>query len=497
MLKQKLILSYSTKIGLQVLQIVASLVVARVAGPTVLGTVAFGTAYVSILVFISDLGISTAHIKLLSEGEDEDKCVSTFAGLKVMTTLLFILGVLGFYSVQKYVFGKEFESQAHEYVIFISLVTVTLQQLIYIPKTTFMARTEQAKVDIPDLLGGFLQHPLRIVIVLLGFGAVALSFANMASVLVLVPVYIYLTRNLSFKHFDKKLAMRYLRISMPVILIGMSTSMIQQVDKVLLQFFTSSEQVGYYTAGFKVGGFILLIGKSVGLLFFPLFSKAVAEGNRQYIRDKIYKFERFSFLFLLPGVLLLAIYSRTIIMLLLGDQYLPSVYIMQVVTVALFINVLNMPYGSVIEGLGKFKLSAILNTVNLIFFAGMIVIFLHPQLVNTGAAGVANAVLLTNIFLGILYRFYATKNFPSLSHKLTFRFVPFAIVNFYVFYAAYEYLFYDDLLLQIAFVPVYMVLTYTALTLLGWIDRDDLGDLMSIVDFKSMKNYIVKEIKKR
>lgn len=497
MLKQKLILSYSTKIGLQVLQIVASLVVARVAGPTVLGTVAFGTAYVSLLVFIADLGISTAHMKLLSEGEDEEKCNSTFAALKIMTTLLFVVGVLGFYVTQKYIFGKEFESQIHEYVIFISLVTVSLQQLIFIPKTTFMAKTEQAKVDIPDLLAGFLQHPLRIAVVLMGFGAIALSFANMAAVLVTIPIYIYLTRNFSFKGFDKKLAWRYLKISLPVILIGMSTSMVHQVDKVLLQFFTSSEQVGYYTAGYKVGGFILLIGKSVGLLFFPLFSRAVAEGNRQYIHDKIYKFERFSFLFLLPAVLLLTIFSRTIVLTLLGDQYMPSVYIMQIVTVALFINVLNMPYGSVIEGLGKFKLSAILNTVNLAFFACMIVLFLHPQLVNTGAAGVANAVLLTNIFLGILYRYYASRNFPNLSHQLTFRFIPFGVISFYLFYLAYENLFYDDLLLKIAFVPVYLVLNYAALSLLGWIKKSDWEDLLSIVDFKSMKNYIVNEMRKR
>lgn len=497
MLKQKLILSYSTKIGLQVLQIVASLVVARVAGPTVLGTVAFGTAYVSVLVFIADLGISTAHIKLLSEGQDEEKCNSTFAVLKVLTTALFVLGVLGFYSVQKYVFDKDFESQAHEYVIFISLMTVTLSQLIYIPKTTFMAKTEQAKVDIPDLLGGFLQHPLRIAVVLMGFGAVALAFANMAVVLVLIPIYIYLTRDLSFKGFDKKLAWQYIKISLPVILIGMSTSMIQQIDKVLLQFFTSSEQVGYYTAGFKVGGFILLIGKSVGLLFFPLFSKAVSEGNRQYIKDKIYKFERFSFLFLLPGVLLLAIYSRPIVLLLLGEQYSVSIFVMQVVTVGLFINVLNMPYGSVIEGLGQFKLSAILNTLNLLFFAGMIVLFLHPELVNKGAVGVAFAVMLSNIFLGILYRYFATRNFPGLYHGLTLKFSLFGVASFFLFHPLFLKIFYDDLLLMLAFVPLYLSVTYTLFTILGWIKKSDWEDLLSIVDVKSMKNYIMNEIRKR
>lgn len=497
MLKQKLILSYSTKIGLQVLQIVASLIVARVAGPTVLGTVAFGTAYVSFLVFIADLGISTAHIKLLSEGKPEEQCNSTFAVLKLATTFLFVISVLGFYVVQKYVFDKEFESDVHEYVIFISLITVTIGQLVYIPKTTFIAKTEQAKVDIPDLLAGFLQHPLRIIVVLLGYGAVALALSNLAAVFVTIPIYFYLTRNFSFRHFDKKLAMQYFKISLPVILVGMSTSMIQQVDKVLLQFFTSSEQVGYYTAGFKVGGFILLIGKSVNLLFFPLFSKAVAEGNRKYIREKVYKFERFSFLFLLPGVLLLAIFSRPIIMLLLGDQYVPSIAIMQIVTVALFINVLNMPYGSVIEGLGKFKLSAILNTINLVFFASMIVVFLHPQLFNMGAKGVAYAVLLASIFLGVIYRFYAKKHFPGLSYALTIKFSLFGLVNYYAFYTLFEYMFHDELLLQAGFLVMYFVITYTALALLGWLQKNDWNDLLSIIDVKSMRNYISQEIKKR
>lgn len=497
MLKQKLILSYSTKIGLQVLQIIASLVVARVAGPTVLGTVAFGTAYVSFLVFLADLGISTAHIKLLSEGQDEEKCNSTFAILKLSLIVIFVLGVLGFYAVQKYLFDKEFESDVHEYVIFISLITVSIGQLIYIPKTTFMARTEQAKVDIPDLLAGFLQHPLRIVVVLLGYGAIALALSNLAAVFVTVPIYIYLTRNLTFRHFDKKLAWQYLRISAPALLIGMSTSMIQQVDKVLLQFFSSSEQVGYYTAGFKVGGFILLIGKSVKLLFFPLFSKAIAEGNRKYIREKVYKFERFSFLFVLPGVLLLAIFSRPIILLLLGKQYVPSITIMQIITIGLFISILNMPYANVIEGMGKFKLSAILNTLNLVFFASLITFFLHPDLFNMGAEGVAYAVLLSNVFLGLIFRYYATKNFTELSHKLTLRFTVFGAVVFFAFYSLFEYIFHDDLLLQAGFVVLYLVITYTVLSLLGWLKKSDLDDLLSIVDVKSMKTYISQEIKKR
>ena len=51
MLAQKLILSYFSKIILQFVQIAVSIVIARIAGPTVFGTIAFGLAYVSMFQF--------------------------------------------------------------------------------------------------------------------------------------------------------------------------------------------------------------------------------------------------------------------------------------------------------------------------------------------------------------------------------------------------------------------------------------------------------------
>ena len=73
MLAQKLILSYSSKIVVQIIQIIASIVVARIAGPTVLGTVTFGLSYVTIFTFIADLGFGTAYIKsLFNDGQQGD-----------------------------------------------------------------------------------------------------------------------------------------------------------------------------------------------------------------------------------------------------------------------------------------------------------------------------------------------------------------------------------------------------------------------------------------
>ena len=497
MLKQKIILSYASQIIFQILQVAASLVVARIAGPTVLGTVAFGTAYVSTLLFVSDLGLVVAHIKMISEGRDEPTCISTFAGLKLASTTLFVLVVLGLFLFQKYVLDYQFESQTHEYVIFIALVALTINQLLFIPRGTFAARTEQAKTDSINLLQGFVLQPARIVVVLLGFGAIALAWANLASYLLIIPFVWYLFRDYRWGSFDRTLAKEYIRISMPVIVIGMSTGMVYQIDKVLLQFFSDSEQVGYYTAGYKIGGFILLIGKSVRNLFFPLFSKAVAEGNRDYIKDKITRFERFSFIFIMPIVVLVAIFSEPIILLLLGDRYGPSVPVMQLITLAMCIMVVNMPFGSVIDGLGKFRLSAILNLANLLLFVGVIIAMISPQTFNLGATGVAIAIFVSNAFIGTLYRIYATRYFPVLSHRKALKFITFGAVCFGLGYYVYDQFFDANWGLRILFALLYLGGVYGIFILFRWMTPKDWQDLLSIFDFGSMKKYVSGEIKKR
>lgn len=89
MLAQKIIFNYFSQMFIQFIQIVCGIVVARIAGPTILGALAFGLSYASMFRFIADLGIGTAHIKLVSEGNDLGKCIKTFSVLKVFCTILF------------------------------------------------------------------------------------------------------------------------------------------------------------------------------------------------------------------------------------------------------------------------------------------------------------------------------------------------------------------------------------------------------------------------
>ncbi|MCX6165087.1 MAG: oligosaccharide flippase family protein [Ignavibacteriae bacterium] len=192
MIAQKLILSYYTRIAIQVLQMLGMLIVARILGPNVLGTIAFGLAFVSMFLFVSDLGLSSAHIKLVSEGQDEARCNGTFIRLKSLLVVLYVVVVVAFYFIQKLIFGVTFESPDHDYVIFIYLVLTAVGQIYSIPASTFAAKTEQAKQDLPSFIQVIFYQVFRVIVAFLGYKAIAQSLSNLAAVLIVFPVYLYL-----------------------------------------------------------------------------------------------------------------------------------------------------------------------------------------------------------------------------------------------------------------------------------------------------------------
>lgn len=494
MLTQKLVLSFSIKIFIQMIQVVATIVVARVAGPSILGTVAFGLAYVSMFRFIGDLGLGSAHAKIVNEDEDLGRCNTTYAVLHVISKLGFVLVVVAYFVVQKYVFHVSFESSQHESVILIFVIMILVQTASEIPIATFMAKMQQARQDIPEMIRNLFLQPMRIVTVLLGGMAVALALVNLASALLVIPIYWFIFRHYRFGKFDRRLARKYIKYGIPLIVLGVATSLSRTLDKVLLQYFTSSEQVGYYTAGFKIGSYLVLIGHSTGLLFFPLFAKAVTEKNIEVIRQNIFKYERFIVTFIMPLVVLLAIYADSVVMLLLGRGYIPAVKILSIITVSSFLYILNVPYGNVIAGLGHFGLVAKINLANIGVIALANVVLVFPALLNLKGEGTAWAMLISNIYLGIAFRGFARAKLPSLDITRYLKFLVFGIVSFFVFSFLYRSYFTGSLLLRLIYPPVYFAGVYLILHAMKWMKGEDWRIILRIFSLKKMKEYISREM---
>lgn len=497
MLAQKLIFSYSNQIVIQIFQIAASLVVARVAGASVLGTITFALSYVTMFSFVADLGFGTAHIKKLSEGLDAEKGLGTYSRIKLALIALYTITVICFFLIQKYILKTSFESNEHIYAIFIFLISAIITQTCSICKTTFTAYAQQAKTDLPDFLSSIINQILRIALVLLGFRVLALSLGNLASVIAVIPFYFYLFRGYKLGKFDILIARDYWKIAKPVMITAMTSVLFASLGIVILQFYTNSEQVGYYSAGFRIGGFVLLISFSIGNLFFPIFSRAAANKDYKTIVKYMEKFERFSFIYLMPVIVLVTLFANEIVRLLLGKEFSASVPIMMMINISMFFRVLTSPYGSIMSGFGLFNQSLQIGIIQLFCYLILLFLFTNPNFMNLSGYGAALAYLLSTILLFALYIIYSKKNLKMLYFKNLLIYLSFALVNFGITFLIYQGFNITSLLMKACFAIIYLFMTYLLMYSLKLFKKEDLQIVRVIFDFKAMNKYINQEIRRK
>lgn len=492
MLKQKLVLSYFSKIIIQLFQILVTIVVARIAGASVLGTIAFATSFVSMFYIFFDFGQGTAHLKLVSEGQNEKNCNAIYAKIQLSLSLLFFIITLGFFLFSKYILNQTFESEEHQQVILLTIFTISLSNLFSIPRTIFNAKVEQAKADIPDLIKQIVYQILRLTVVLLGFGALAIASSNLVSTLMVIPIYLYLMKGVKFGKWNNELFKKYVLISIPVFITNVVDIITSYIDKVLLQYFYNSEVVGIYVAGFSIGGFITLIGTSSGLLLLPTFSKDIKDENYNKVSISIRKFERFTFFFIFPFVLLSSIGSDTIIKLILGNKYLRAIPVLSIINFSAFITSYSMIYGVVLSSKGLFKYSAKLYIIKLIFFLLFSFVFIHPKLLALESKGMALAIFCSNALMGGLF---------VLSVKVKEKRIKIFPEKYLIFYCALfgiiSYIFYS-LTSTILYKIIYLLLLLFLFWIIGGViklfDKSDIDSLKKVFSLTLMYRYISGEL---
>lgn len=472
------------------------LVVARLLGPNVMGTVAFGLAFVSMFLFISDFGLGTAHMKLISEGRDEAKCNGTFIRLKGMLVGLYFIVVLSFYLSQKYIFGVTFESVQHEYIILVYLVITSLGQIYTITTTTFAAKTEQAKQDIPNILQVLIYQILRVIAAFLGYKALAQSLSNLTAVLIVLPVYLYLFKGTPVGKFDKSLAKLYFSISIPAFIALFTQTVIYSTDRVILQYLTNSEEVGYYSAGLSISQFIKLIEASAGLLFFPFFSKHITDGEYEKLNSSVRKFERFNLSFILPVVFYIMIFANFVVSIALGNKFIKTPPILAIATLAMFVSIINLPYIDSISGKGLFKLSATICVFGMAVFLIMSFLLVSPYFFDLKGLGITLSLLTTNIFSGILFMYYTKKELgyiKILQGKFLLIFgIIYSSIAFFI-YKAFTFGLFGNIIASIIFFAGYFgfALLFKIITIEDW------KMAMELINMKKMYVYLNSELKNK
>jgi len=495
MLTQKLALSYFSRMVLQFVQMITSFIVARIVGPDVLGILAYGLAFVSMFKFITDMGTGTAYIKLYTSGYDKKKCLGTYVRIRVALMVVFTVVVFfSYFGKRGYNFNfHTFSTQ--DYVVVIYLL-INIMGLLYTTFTaTWIARTEQAKTDIPQMAQTLLYQIFRLVLALLGFKAIAIATSSLAAMIFVAPLYFYLGRDLKIGSFDKTIALKMIKISLPVILIIVFQTFFYSTDKVLLKHFSSIKEVGYYSVAFTFASFIKAIEASAGLLFFPFFSKAITNNNFDLINNSIHMFEKFTFAFILPLVLVISIMADKIILLTYGKGFLPSADILRVILPTFFVSLAILPYGNILAGKGFFYIGAFFWGTSFLFFGVFAYLFVGQGMVTQKGQGMAFSLLLGTIVLAGFYFYYYKKKLPELKILPAKKGLAFSIAFSILMYFPYQYWVKNaGIAVNMFYIVVFFGLYLSTGYILKIVSKTEYALIANIINFKKMKNYITNEV---
>jgi O-antigen/teichoic acid export membrane protein len=353
--------------------------------PVALGTIGFALSFISLFGIITDLGFSSAHVKRVSEGQNLGKCIGTFATIKIILTTIMVITVIATMFIWKTFFKGGFEDATTESVVYVMIAVFVFRNLQAIPLRTFSARREIAKLQISTLFENFVHIPLTIIVAIAGatgvmlngeminippavnwpeifqpiqrfiqthiLGSFAMTYVFGAMAVFLVGL--WFMRKYPIKKPDWNLAKYYFKFAFPVILSSIIATIATNVDKIMIGYYWTETEVGYYFAFERIIGIILVLHSAVGTVLFPTISEQNAKNNTKGILSTVKQAERYISMIIIPPIGFILIFLRPVIGVILNEAFLPAASVLMVLLAMQFIRGLTSPYSNLINGINR------------------------------------------------------------------------------------------------------------------------------------------------
>ena len=412
-LGRKGFLGFSINITITIFGFISMFFIKRYMGYEVVGMLAFATAYISLFAIIADLGFGVAHLKRVNEKElDEGKCNGTLITVKVILNFIMVGVLLATILIPKYFFDYRFESKTLELILYLAIVRTFLHNLISIFKNMTSAKLEIAKGTIPTITGRFVQMVMKISIAIVGLGAIYLVGAEIFASLLIVLMLYPLIRHYPISKTNRDYIKKYATFAIPVIFIGIVGTLAQSIDKVMIQFFVNSEAVGIYTIPQRITGIFLLVSLTITNLLFPTFSDLYSRKEFNIINRLSNEAVKYISITLIPAIIFFFIFAEPLMILVFGSDATKSVFILQVLLLAVYINAVRFPYSVQITSTGHLKLASKLTLLTLCMNIVLNFLFIPNEvlgipMMGLGGAGAAVTTLVSLSVNAVLAKYFA------------------------------------------------------------------------------------------
>jgi len=383
-----------------VLGLVGLFFITRYLGPEVYGTVSWAMAFVALFNTFAELGISTAHVKRISEGKNLEDCIATYTAIKLL-----LIGVM-LALILSYIIGLSLlgygMSWASIEVVLLFIAYYIFYDLANIVWTTYEARLESIKNQLIILADPLVRIPLIVIISLYGLGALEIAFAYAigGSAMVVIGLFFFARDKVHWKH--PTLYRSYIKFAIPVTFITIFGSVSWNLDKIMIGAFDSNTSVGFFSSSQTLLGVLGFLGGAVSAVTFPAFSKMISEGRMHDVMEMTRLSERYISILGLPLILATIVAPTQIAVTILGQDFAQAGVALRYLAVATFAQMLREAYVPQIIAMDKPAIIARMSGVLLIVNFALLLLFIPSQLAGVPLLGLGfEGAAIVNVIISV------------------------------------------------------------------------------------------------
>jgi O-antigen/teichoic acid export membrane protein len=522
-----------------VLGLVGLFILAKLWGnfaPTALGIVAFALSFLAMFGFIGGLGFDDAHIKRVSEGKDIGKCIGTYAATKLVLTAVMVIVVLGVIFVWKVLLHRDFYDATTESVIYVMLLYNVLMSFAYISLYTFNARKETVKSQVPMVSETLFRVVAMILVATAGatgisiiapelgydkiqpfvwpsslrglqdfiashaVGCLASTYA-LGAFAVLIMGLIYL-KGYPISRPSKEYFKSYFVFALPTMLVSSIAVISTNIDRIMIGYFWTSAEVGYYFSAQRMSAFVLVLSLSVSALLFPTISSYHAKNQFGNIRETTNLAVRYTLMTTCPIVAFIIVFRRPIIDIALSSSFYPAAPVLVVLLIYVLILSLKIPYIHIVTGMNRPSLAAKTGVIICITNIVLNTLFIPKNGALSvfginGPTGAAIATVLSG-FVGLVIFMFLSKQLVGIkiSKKPLLHMSAACVMGCLLYYISTLTAFvrwYHLIFFGIIGLAAYLGILY----LLKEFTKDDLNFFLDTVSPKEMAKYVKSELKRK
>ena len=315
------------RIFYMLLNFIVSLLSARYLGPSNYGLIGYAAAYTTFFTSICSLGINSIIVKeFIDNPEKEGEIIGSTLVLKLISSLLSLITIVGISFVV--------DQGDHLATVVVFLYSISILFNIFETfKFWFQSKLQSKYVEISSTIAYISMAAYKIVLLITGKNIKWFALANSIEFIVIaILLYsIYKKKEGPKLSFSKEQGKQLIRKSYHFIISGMMVALYNSTDRFMLKQMVNDAEVGYYTIAITISSLSGILLSAIITSVTPVIMKTHNNNKKEYQKKNIQLYAAVFYISVVIS-LFITIFSKYIIILLYGEQYISSIGVLRILT---------------------------------------------------------------------------------------------------------------------------------------------------------------------